>query len=306
MHRVRLWLTISQHRLAIQPNLNMTIPDTVRELYQNNELYFHIRNVFQRVFHVRSKEKAQFETEAFCTMLVSMAVFNSKTNVAKRFYDIYNSQKTHLSQVVDKMNHLIQTTLKIKDNQWPFELMKLVFDICARPFCFAGNLENMDDIYANYYINHFFSHQARQVVKELMRVLSVSDSNEVSDLVKQHQMYFQRRLLFVIRDFRYQQIQDINIGVDTTFDYYISQLIINLVRQMFKKDLRVSVNYYQPGNAYELVLTNYHEEPYDDTDYTYWLTNLGTTRDLETIKKIVETHFYEKMPVHELMFKKRK
>lgn len=304
IHRVRLWLTISQHRLVVQSKLQTRIPESVRELYENNELYFHIKKVFQRVFHVRSQTKSEFESEAFCVMLISMSVFNSKTNVAQRFYDIYNSQHTRLSQVVDQTNHLIQKTLEIKDSQWPFELMKLVFDICARPFCFSGNLEYMDEIYADYYVSHFFSHQARQVVKEIMRVLTQSKYGEVSKLIEQNWIYFQRRLLFAVRDFRYQQIKDINIGVDTTFDYYISQLIIDLIRQMFKRDLRVNVNYYQPGNAYDLVLTNYHDEPYDDTDYTYWLTNLGTTRDLVAIKKIVETHFYEKTPVHQLMFKK--
>jgi len=91
--------------------------------------------------------------------------------------------------------------------------------------------------------------------------------------------------------------------VNTTFNYYISQLIIDSVRQIFKKEIRVKVTYYQPGNAYDLVLTNYHEEPYDDTDYTYWLTNLGTKHDLELIKKIVETNFYAQTPVHHLMLK---
>ncbi len=302
VHRVRLWLTITHHRLTTQSKVDMQIPQAVRELYEKNELYFHIKNVFQRVFIARSHQKSQFEMEAFCVMLISMAIFNSKTNVARRFYDIYSSQNTQLAQAVQQINQLVKATLKIEDKQWPFELMKLVFDICARPFCFSGNLEYMDDIYAEYYVTHFFSQQAKRVVREIMRVLTDSKMTEVTHLVKQHETYFQRRLLFVVRDFKYQQLKDINIGVDTTYDYYISQLIIDLIRQMFKKEIQVNVNYYQPGNAYDLVLTNYHDGPYDDTDYTYWLTNLGTTRDLIAIKKIVETHFYSKTPVHKLMF----
>ena len=48
--------------------------------------------------------------------------------------------------------------------------MKLVFDICARPFCFKGNLEYMDEIYAKYYVHNFFTQEARTVVKELMQI----------------------------------------------------------------------------------------------------------------------------------------
>ncbi|AMV60208.1 Trans-acting positive regulator [Pediococcus damnosus] len=303
VHRVDSWLIISQQRLGSQSVMDSEIPKRVRELYQKNELYQQVSKCYKQAFHMRSATKEQFEIEAFCVMLISMSVFNSKTNVARRFYDIYNSQKTQLADLVEKMNHTITSTLKISRHQWPFELMKLVFDICARPFCFTGDLAHMDEIYSEYYMTHFFSQEARLVVKELMQIFKKEPSTPFSQFIKQNENYFQRRLLFVIRDFRYQQIKDIDIGVDTTFDYYISQMVIDQVRQIFKKDIRVNVTYYQPGNAYDLVLTNYHEEPYDDTDYTYWLTNLGTIHDLEMIKKIVEKNFYAETPVHHLMLK---
>ncbi|WPC17124.1 helix-turn-helix domain-containing protein [Pediococcus inopinatus] len=303
VHRVDSWLIISQHRLESQSEMNVEIPRRVKELYKKNELYQQVRSCYHEAFHMRSAEKEQFEAEALCVLLISMSIFNSKTNVARRFYDIYSSQKTQLADFVEEMNHTITGTLKVSRSQWPFELMKLVFDICARPFCFKGNLEYMDEIYAKYYVHNFFTQEARTVVKELMQIFKTHASVSLRSLIKQNEVYFQRRLLFVIRDFRYQQKKDIDIGVDTTFDYYISQLIIDSVRQIFKKEIRVKVTYYQPGNAYDLVLTNYHEEPYDDTDYTYWLTNLGTKHDLELIKKIVETNFYAQTPVHHLMLK---
>lgn len=111
LKRVRLWLEVSNRRLTTATEQDHTIPPTIQELYQNNELYETVAKCFRTVFHVKRQKKASFEVESLCVMLIGMSVFNSTTNVVTRFSAIYRANQTMLSKIVREFERSIFTVL---------------------------------------------------------------------------------------------------------------------------------------------------------------------------------------------------
>lgn len=299
--RVRLWLEISHQRLLTAPKQNQVIQPKIQELYQNNELYETVAKCYRTVFHVQRQKKAHFEVESLCVMLIGMSVFNSTTNVVTRFSVIYRANQTSLAKVVREFERVIFQVLGIKPKQCSFELTKSVFDLCAQLFCFQGHLDALDNHYVSYYQQYYFSREAQFVVQQIIQQLQKTSRPKLNVLVRSNAEFLVLRLHLIIREFRYQEEHELAVGLDTTFDIEVDHLISELIRAPFKGELQANVSSYQPGNSYDLIVTNYHSKPYDDAKLSYQITSFGTKSDFENIHHLIKDRFYRQTPLSSVL-----
>lgn len=301
LKRVRLWLEIAHQRLTVAHHQDQVIPLKIQELYQNNELYGTVARCFKTVFKTKPANKVSFEVESLCVMLIGMSVFNSTTNVVTRFSTIYRANQTTLAKVVREFERAIFKVLGIKADQWPFELTKSVFDLCAQIFCFHGRLDALNETYVKYYQQHYFSRESQFVVEQTIRQLTKTSRPKLNELVRQNSAFLILRLHLIIREFSYQEQHGLTIGLDTTFDIQVDHLLSELIKRPFKDELQVNVVSYQPGDSYDLIVTNYHAHAYDDAKSSYQITNFGTQNDFSQIHDLIKDQFYRHTPIKSVL-----
>ncbi|ANK59552.1 helix-turn-helix domain-containing protein [Loigolactobacillus backii] len=286
---VNRWLQISNRRARQSVDMDSTIPTHIRELYQNNVLYGKVQHCFQQFFKVTRP----FEVESLCTMLISLAVFNSKNQVVSRFSLINRKNQTRLNQIVRHIEAEFFAALKITSDEWSFELSKFLFDICARPYCFTGTISNFDQQYAQYYETTIFSANVSQLVNVIHDRLLKSSRPQLRNLVQNNWLYFDQSFHLVLREFQYQQRREIFVGLDTNLNAHLERILREELEQQFRTDLNVIVMLYQPGYAYDLVVTNTATSAYDDADRTYWIANLGNQSDIKNIHDLIHQNYYD-------------
>ncbi|WP_137597636.1 hypothetical protein [Paucilactobacillus kaifaensis] len=230
-----------------------------------------------------------------------MSVFNSTTNVVTRFSAIYRANKTTLAKVVREFERTIFHVLGIQPDQWSFELTKSVFDLCAQLFCFQGHLDELDNNYASYYQQHFFSRESQFVVQQIIQQMQKTSRPKLNELVRANAEFLVLRLHLIIREFRYQEEHELSVGLDTTFDIEVDHLISELIRTPFKSELQVNISSYQPGNSYDLIVTNYRSKPYDDAKMSYQITSFGTESDFQNIHHLIKDRFYRQTRISSVL-----
>lgn len=285
--RVRLWLEVAHQRSLTANGQDQSIPPQVQELYQHNELYEMVAKCYRHVFAVNRQKRSHFEVESLCVMLIGMSVFNRTTNVVTRFSAIYRANHTTLAKIVREFETTFFHVLGIDQTQWSFEMTKSVFDLCARMFCFHGNLDALNSNYTQYYRDHYFSKQSQVVVTQVIEDLQHTSRPKLNQLVKTKVEFLTLRLHLIVREFRYQELNEVTIGLDTTFDIEVEHLISDQIKYQFQGELQINVSGYQPGNSYDLIVTNYRHNPYDDAKFSYQITSYGTQHDFSNIHELI-------------------
>lgn len=284
--KMSLWITISKKRLT-EANREYFDLSEKMNIYLNDPLLMEMRIFILRFFNRYALEVDEEESMLHYIFLLSMSVL-SESDFTE--YQLIRGRRTPTS-LADTFI-LERVLLYYRPQKVSPELEKTIqyyfSQIHSKLYFFKGELEmfDRDNIWqkeeqlSSNKLSKFSEELLQQSLELFDREYQEEDSLFALSLVK---------YLSILAIIEFKLIGEICIGIDLKMDQLYSEVMTHVLILSLKNIHGITIEAYDKQKEYELILTNDTDiKQYARKAEVYVLSELGSTYDIEQIKKIIK------------------